>query len=110
MLDLSTVAISQNMHQIVNLAEITKPIFSENMGHTQPIKIGITKKCPKLLRIYGITKLPAPCHFERGRPRQSKHRRWAIHTLSFQRPVVPTAHSGDDWDPEKNIIYTFTNS
>ena len=25
----------------------------ENMGHPQPIKIIINKKCPKLLRIYG---------------------------------------------------------
>ena len=28
-------------------------VFSENMGHPQPIKIVIVKKCPKLLRIYG---------------------------------------------------------
>ena len=28
-------------------------IFSENMGHPEPTKIVIIKKCPKLLRIYG---------------------------------------------------------
>ena len=27
-------------------------LFSENMGHPEPIKIKIIKKCPKLLRIY----------------------------------------------------------
>ena len=29
-------------------------VFSENMGHPEPLKIIIIKKCPKLLRIYGI--------------------------------------------------------
>ena len=29
-------------------------MFSENMGHPKPMKIVIIKKCPKLLRIYGI--------------------------------------------------------
>ena len=29
-------------------------VFSENMGHLEPIKIIIIKKCPKSLRIYGI--------------------------------------------------------
>ena len=30
-------------------------VFSENMGHPQPMKIVIVNKCLKLLRIYGIT-------------------------------------------------------
>ena len=28
-------------------------VFSENMGHPEPIQMVIIKKCPKLLRIYG---------------------------------------------------------
>ena len=28
-------------------------VFSENMGHPEPIKNVIIKKCPKLMRIYG---------------------------------------------------------
>ena len=52
-LDLLPVAILQNMDLAVNLADIK--VFSENMGHPEPIKIVITIKCPKLLRIYGTT-------------------------------------------------------
>ena len=50
-----SVAISQNIDYPVNLADITEPIFSENMGHPQPSKVVIIYKCPKLPRIYGTT-------------------------------------------------------
>ena len=36
-------------------------VFSENMGHPQPIEIMIIKKCPKLPRIYG-TQNTIDCH------------------------------------------------
>ena len=53
---LSPVAISQNMKLAVNLADTySSKVFSGNMGHPEPIKIAIIKKCPKLLSIYGRT-------------------------------------------------------
>ena len=45
------------MDLAVNLAEYNSNVFSENMGHPQPIKNAIIKKGPKLLIIYGITPL-----------------------------------------------------
>ena len=54
-LDLSPVAISQDMDLAVNLADTTA-MFSQKTLATlwpQPIQIVIIKKCPKLLRIYG---------------------------------------------------------
>ena len=33
---------------------IFRKVFSENMGHTEPIEIIIIQNCPKLRRIYGI--------------------------------------------------------
>ena len=41
------------MDLTVNLADITSRYFLENMGHPEPMKIVIIKKCPELLRIYG---------------------------------------------------------
>ena len=52
-LDLSPVAISQNMDLAVNLPDNNSNVFSENMGHPQPVKIITIIKCPKLLSIYG---------------------------------------------------------
>ena len=42
-----------NMDLAVNLADTTSTAFSENMTHTEPIKIVSIKKCPKLLKTYG---------------------------------------------------------
>ena len=44
---------SCHLTKYVNLADTTyNKVFSENMGHPEPIKIVIVKKCPDLLRIY----------------------------------------------------------
>ena len=42
------VAVSQSMENYYSALSV----FSQNMGHPQPIEIIIIKKCPKLLRIY----------------------------------------------------------
>ena len=47
-LDLSLVAIKGNLCHYYSALSV----FSENIGHAQPIKITIIKKCPKLQRIY----------------------------------------------------------
>ena len=57
-LKLSPVAISQNMDLAVNLADTTSSCFQKTLGHPEPIKIVIIKKCPKLLRIYGTYSVP----------------------------------------------------
>ena len=53
-LDLSPVAISQNKDLVENLTNTTPRYFLEIMGHPEPIKIVTIKKCPNLLRIYGV--------------------------------------------------------
>ena len=42
------VAVSQSVENYYSALSV----FSQNMGHPQPIEIIIIRKCPKLLRIY----------------------------------------------------------
>ena len=48
-IDLSLVVIKGNLCHYYSAVSV----FSENMGHPQPIKIVIVKKFSKLMRIYG---------------------------------------------------------
>ena len=49
-----SIASSQNMDLGKNLADSTSRCFSENMGYPELMKIVVIKKCPKLLKIYGM--------------------------------------------------------
>ena len=41
------IAILQNIALAVNFADTKSSLFSGNMGHPEPLKIVIFKKCPK---------------------------------------------------------------